>query len=86
MEGFDLETPKTSGYLDIIKKLNLLDKKTLLVLNESNKNIYLSSRNLRKAKVVSVYDLNTYDILNAQNVIISEPAASKFDEFLKINE
>jgi large subunit ribosomal protein L4 len=86
LEGFDLETPKTSGYLDIIKKLNLLDKKTLLVLNESNKNIYLSSRNLRKAKVVSVYDLNTYDILNAQNVIISEPAASKFDEFLKINE
>jgi len=86
LEGFDLETPKTSGYLDIIKKLNLLDKKTLLVLNESNKNIYLSSRNLGKAKVATVYDLNTYDILNAQSLIISESAASKFDEYFKINE
>ncbi|MFA7401101.1 MAG: 50S ribosomal protein L4 [Bacteroidales bacterium] len=86
LESFDLEAPKTKGYLDILKNINLFDKKTLLVLNETNKNIYLSARNLRGVKVVSVCDLNTYDILNAQNLIISEPAASKFDEFFKINE
>jgi large subunit ribosomal protein L4 len=86
LENFDLEEPKTKGYLDILKNINLFDKKTLLVLNETNKNIYLSARNLRGVKVVSVCDLNTYDILNAQNLIISEPAASKFDEFFKINE
>ena len=63
LESFDLEAPKTKGYLDILKNINLFDKKTLLVLNETNKNIYLSARNLRGVKVVSVCDLNTYDIL-----------------------
>lgn len=86
LESFDLETPNTKRYHEILKNINLFDKKTLLVLNEQNKNIYLSARNLRGVKVVSICDLNTYDILNAQNLIISEPAASKFDDFFKINE
>ncbi|HON21524.1 MAG TPA: 50S ribosomal protein L4, partial [Bacteroidales bacterium] len=86
LENFDLEAPKTKEYGNILRNINLFEKKTLLVLNESNKNIYLSSRNLGKAKVATVYDLNTYDILNAQSLIISESAASKFDEYFKINE
>ncbi len=86
LENFDIEAPKTKEYINILQNINLFEKKTLLVLNETNKNIYLSSRNLDKAKVVTVYDLNTYDILNAQNLIITEQAASKFDEYFKINE
>ncbi|MDD3281411.1 MAG: 50S ribosomal protein L4 [Bacteroidales bacterium] len=86
LEKFDLEVPRTKDCINIFKNINLFEKKTLLVLNETNKNIYLSSRNLGKVKVVEISDLNTYDILNAQNLIISEPAASKFDEFFKINE
>ncbi|MBP7102399.1 MAG: 50S ribosomal protein L4 [Bacteroidales bacterium] len=86
LENFDLEAPRTKDCVNILKNINLFEKKTLLVLNETNKNIYLSSRNLGKVKVVEVSDLNTYDILNAQNLIISEPAASKFEEFFKINE
>ncbi|MGI6292253.1 MAG: 50S ribosomal protein L4 [Bacteroidales bacterium] len=86
LENFDLEAPKTKEYINILQNINLFEKKTLLVLNESNKNIYLSSRNLGKAKVATVYDLNIYDILNAQSLIISESAASKFDEYFKINE
>ena len=86
LENFDFEAPKTKEYVNILKNIKLFEKKTLFILNESNNNVYLSSRNLSKVKVVSVYDLNTYDILNAQNIIISEPAASKFDEYFKINE
>ncbi|MDY0014716.1 MAG: 50S ribosomal protein L4 [Bacteroidales bacterium] len=86
LEKFDLEAPRTKDCINIFKNINLFEKKTLLVLNETNKNIYLSSRNLGKVKVVEISDLNTYDILNAQNLIISEPAASKFDDFFKINE
>lgn len=86
IENFDLETPKTKDYVNILRNINLFEKKTLFVQNETNKNVYLSSRNLSKAKVVSACNLNTYDILNAQNLIIIEPVASKFEEYLKINE
>ncbi|MBO4282644.1 MAG: 50S ribosomal protein L4 [Bacteroidales bacterium] len=86
IEKFDIETPKTKQYLQILKNVNLFDKKTLLVLNELDKNVLLSSRNISNAKVVRVCDLNTYDILNAQHLLISEPAASKFDELFSVNE
>ena len=86
IEKFDFEAPKTKQYIQILKNVNLLDKKTLLVLNELDNNVLLSSRNLSKAKVARVCDLNTYDILNAQHLLISEPAASKFDELFSVNE
>jgi len=50
----------------------MADKKTLVVLADQNKNVYLSSRNLTNAKVVTASDLNTYDILHAQNLVITE--------------
>ncbi|HOT89321.1 MAG TPA: 50S ribosomal protein L4, partial [Bacteroidales bacterium] len=65
---------KTKKYIDVLKSFNLLDKKTLLVLSESNKNIYMSSRNLQKAKVTIPSNLNTYDILNAHNILFVESA------------
>ncbi|MEP7263414.1 MAG: 50S ribosomal protein L4 [Bacteroidota bacterium] len=72
LEDFNFEAPKTKQMLEMIANLKMADKKTLLVLPETNKNIYLSSRNLTTSKVVSASDLNTYDILNAHSLLISE--------------
>jgi large subunit ribosomal protein L4 len=72
VEDFSLEVPKTREFYNISKNLNVNDKKSLLVLSEPNKNIYLSSRNLENAKVITVSELNTYDIMNASVVIFVE--------------
>jgi large subunit ribosomal protein L4 len=82
LEDFNFEAPKTKNYADLMKNLNLADKKTLLVLGEANKNVYLSSRNLQGAKVVNASDLNTYDILNAENVILSESSVKVIETIL----
>ncbi len=85
LEQFDLEAPKTKDMVKILKDTNLFDKKTLIVVNELNKNVYLSSRNLEKVSIATVSNLNTYQILNAQKVVLLEPSVSKFDEFFKVN-
>lgn len=72
VEDFNFEAPKTKEYADISKNLKISDKKCLLVLSEQNKNIYLSSRNIQGNKVVTVSDLNTYDIMNAATVLFVE--------------
>lgn len=72
LENFNMDAPKTSQYLDIMKKLSLADKKTLVVVAEQNKNLHLSSRNLANNKIVLAADLNTYDILNASNLLLTE--------------
>ena len=72
VEDFQLEAPKTKEFLKIKENLNLSNKKSLLVLNEPNKNIYLSSRNLQNSKVVTLSELNTYDIMNAATVLFAE--------------
>jgi large subunit ribosomal protein L4 len=72
IEDLRFDAPKTSEMVSIINNLKITDKKTLLVLPETNKNVYLSSRNLQGYKVVTASDLNTYDILNAQNLLIAE--------------
>ncbi len=72
VEDFSLEVPKTREFYDIRKSLNVDNKKSLLVLSEPNQNIYLSSRNLEDSKVITVSELNTYDIMNASVVIFVE--------------
>ncbi|MBA3681395.1 MAG: 50S ribosomal protein L4 [Bacteroidetes bacterium] len=72
LEDFNFDAPKTKNYIDLMKNLNLSDKKTLLVVGDANKNVYLSSRNLQGAKVVTASDLNTYDILHAETLILAE--------------
>jgi large subunit ribosomal protein L4 len=71
-EDFNMESPKTKQYVDIMKSLSLADKKTLVVISEDNKSLYLSSRNLPKNKVITAAELNTYDILNATNLLLTE--------------
>ena len=82
LEDFSFEAPKTKNYVDLIKNLNLSDKKTLLVLGDANKNVYLSSRNIQGAKVVNASDLNTYDILHAENLILAESSIKVLETIL----
>lgn len=82
LEDFSFEAPKTKNYVELIKNLNMADKKTLLVLGQANNNVYLSSRNIQGAKVVNAADLNTYDILNANHVILSESSVKVIETIL----
>jgi len=86
LEDFTFETPQTKKYIEILNNFNLSNKKTLLVLSESNKIVYLSSRNLEKTNVASASDLNTYDILNAQNLIFVESAISEISKVFNKSE
>jgi len=72
LDNLEMGAIKTSEYLKVLTGLELNNKKTLVVLPELNKNVYLSSRNLAGTKVVMASDLNTYDILNAQNLVLVE--------------
>ncbi|MBZ9628226.1 50S ribosomal protein L4 [Psychroflexus sp. CAK1W] len=72
IEDFGFEAPKTKEFLNVLDNLKIRDKKSLLVLDESNKNVYLSSRNLKSAKVVNVSELNTYNVLNSNVLLITE--------------
>lgn len=69
LEDFNFDAPKTREFFNIQKNLNLDNKKSLLVLKERNNNIYLSSRNLQNSKVVTLSELNTYDIMNATTLL-----------------
>ena len=83
IEDFDFSKPNTKGYLSILSALDLQAKKTLVVLNGGNKNIYLSSRNLKNSKVVVNSELNTYEITDATNVLILESAVDGLESNLK---
>ncbi|MBL7911367.1 MAG: 50S ribosomal protein L4 [Bacteroidia bacterium] len=82
LEDFSFEAPKTKNYVDLMKNLNLSDKKTLLVVGDANKNVYLSSRNIQGAKVVAASDLNTYDILHAETLILAEGSIKVLETIL----
>lgn len=79
VEDFDFDTPKTAQYLEVLSKLGLTGQKTLLVLSENKANVSLSLRNLPKASISVASSLNTYGILYANTLIISESAAKSFN-------
>jgi len=72
VEDFTMEAPKTSEFANIRKNLKLDDKKSVFVISERNKNVYLSSRNLQNSKVVTLSELNTYEIMNASALCFVE--------------
>jgi len=82
LEPFNMEAPRTKDFLAICKNLQVEGKKILMVLPDNNNNIYLSSRNVEKAKVITVNELNTYDIVNAQNLILIEGVQALINEHL----
>ena len=72
VEDFNFETPNTKNFVNVLKALGLENKKSLFVLGDLNKNVYLSSRNLKASNVVTNSELSTYAILNANNLVLSE--------------
>ena len=83
VEDFTMDAPKTKEFISFINDLKLGGKKTLLVLPENNNFIYLSARNLKSAKVVTVSELNTYKVLDAANLLFTERALPIIEEYLK---
>ena len=82
LEDFTFDTPKTKDYLNILNNLEQANSKTLMVLPEANANIVLSSNNLKKAKVVMASNLCTYDIMNANTLLILEGSVKEIEETL----
>ena len=82
VEDFQMEKPSTKEFIKMLSALGLAGKKNLLVLEELNKNVYLSSRNLKNSNVVINSELSTYGISNANNLIISEGAVPKIESLL----
>ena len=82
VEDFQLEAPKTNSFQGILSSLGVVDKKSLVVLGEANKNVYLSSRNLKHSDVVTDTELNTYKITNATSLILFESAIANIESTL----
>lgn len=82
VEDFSFDAPKTKEFQTVLTNLGLNEKKSLFVLGDSNKNVYLSSRNLQNTKVVTVSELNIYDILNASEVIFLQGSVNEVQENL----
>ncbi|MCI6295597.1 MAG: 50S ribosomal protein L4 [Bacteroidales bacterium] len=82
VEDFTLESPKTKSFVEIVNNLKIADKKVLMVLSGSNKNVYLSARNLQRAKVAVASDINTYGVLNAGVMVVTESAVAQIESVL----
>ena len=83
LEDFSMEAPSTKDFANILSNLDQVNNKTLLILADSNKNILLSSRNLKKTKVVNVSSLNTYDIMNANKLMFFESSIKEIEKNYK---
>lgn len=82
LEDFTFEAPRTKDYLAMLKSLSLDDKKTLLVIPKSDKNIVLSGRNVKNAKIITAEQINTYDVLNADTLVLVESSVEKIEKTL----
>ena len=82
LEDFNFEQPRTKSFVELLGHFDLTDKKTLLVLPENNENIMLSARNIQKIKVINANSLNTYDILNANKLLIAESSMKEIEKIL----
>jgi len=82
LQEFTLAQPKTKEFISILSSLKVDNVKTLFVLSEADKNVYLSSRNIQRAKVVTVSEVNTYDLLNADKLLFTEGAIKKIEDLL----
>ncbi|MCM8567810.1 50S ribosomal protein L4 [Gramella jeungdoensis] len=72
VEDFSFDTPKTKNFIEVLQALGIESKKSLIVLGDTNKNVYLSSRNLKTSEVINSSELSTYKILNAKNIVFLE--------------
>ena len=82
VEDFNFEAPKTKNFVEIVNNLKISDKKVLMVMPEANKNVYLSARNLQRAKVAIASDINTYGVLDAGVMVLTESSVAKIEAVL----
>ncbi|MDO4228775.1 MAG: 50S ribosomal protein L4 [Capnocytophaga sp.] len=82
LEDLNFDTPKTKEFINILKSLGLENKKSLFVLPNTNNNVYLSSRNLKSSNVVTASELNTYEIVNASDVVLLESSIEVLESIL----
>ena len=80
LEDFSMDSPSTKDFANILSNLDQVNNKTLLILTDSNKNIFLSSRNLKKARVVLASELNTYDVMNANKLMVMESSINVIEK------
>ena len=82
LEDLSMDAPKTSAYINVLKSVGLESKKSLLVLAEPNNNVYLSSRNLKNSEALTTSELNTYKIVNANSIVLSESSVADLETIL----
>lgn len=82
VENFEFEAPSTKNFINVLKALGLENKKSLFVLGDTNKNVYLSSRNLKASNVVTTSELNTYNVLHSNSLVLLESALEGIEENL----
>lgn len=82
VEDFTFDAPKTKSFIEVLDNLKVADKKVLVVLPGADKNVYLSARNLQKAKVAIASDINTYGVLDAATMVVTESALAKIETVL----
>ena len=80
LEDFTFDKPSTKSYNEFLSNFNLLDDKTILVVAQSNKNLFLSSRNLSKTRVLLASELNTYDVMNASKLMMMESSVNEIEK------
>ena len=83
IETFNFDTPRTKDFISLTNALGFEGKKSLFILSENNKNIYLSSRNLPKTRVLTYNEISSYDLMNGGEIVFVEDAVGKFTENLK---
>jgi large subunit ribosomal protein L4 len=82
IDDLTIAEPKTKEFVQVAKNFNVLNKKTLWVLGEPNKSVYLSSRNLKGSYVITASDINTYQVMKAEKVVLTEASIKKIEELL----
>ncbi len=80
LEDFSFETPKTKNFISLVSNLNLSGTKALMVTANLDENLYLSSRNLQKSKVITASDINTYDLLNADKLVLTASSVKSIED------
>lgn len=83
LEDFNFEAPKTKQYTAILKSLSLADKKTLVVLPANNQNVVLSGRNVQNTKIITASQINTFDVMNADQLVLVESSIETINNLLK---
>ncbi len=81
LEDFTFDAPKTKEFVSLLKNLKLEDQRSLMIMGEYNKNVLLSARNLQRTNVVTVSELNTYKVLNAKSLVITESSLAAINNF-----